>query len=863
MGWRDDPLVEPATQGKWQDDPIDPEPEETGTMGFVNRAIAGTVGAPVDIAAAGLSLIPGVDIQEPVGGSESIKKGMAVIGAPTPKKSVRPSTPMEHVGTAIGETAASIIPVAKVLQVLKQGVGLTAQVANIMWQGMTKQPAITAASELTGATGAGLGRFAGEAQTDSPALTGVAEIAGGVAGGLTPAALAYTPVMIAGRLGKTALKKVSLPFTKEGAKFRAGEFIKKQVADPEIARKEVTTETIGELPPAVASGEKRLMTLYNQFRELDPVVDAKASQKISHSIYQLEQELRGLGYGAPDILQDIAKKRVTSIEGAMQKRIADALGVADKKLNALPVATRQSKESAVVRSELEKVRKQESDFVKTEWDKVPKELEVGYSGSKQAYKDLLGDISEAQKGDIPSVLKRSFLAREKVKFPVNVKEMQGLRSKLLEVQRAAKQEGQWNKARIAGDIADSILDDLSEGAGGALEIAIAATRQFKERFERGIVGKVLGYSKSGAPSISPELTLDVSIGRSGIKGAIDIDKVVVTPEARAATERYLTKSFTDYVTDKGTKGFNVNRANKWVENNVEVLDQFPELRTNLSDVAGSQKIANDTLSLMTARQKKLQDPRISMTAKFLKSEPSSAIKDVFKGKNPGQKTRHLVKLAKKDTTGEAMEGLKGSYITHIIENSSVGPYNELGEQTLAGSKLHGFLNKNRGVLRQVFEPEELVRMDKIGSELAKLELAEKATGRAVKIEMDDVASNFLRLASRVGGAQVGRQVAGLTGGGTVQTPGIFSERFKNFAQHLTKDRAAQLINDAIMADDGGKLLEALLLPIDKPTTRSGQANLQKLNKRMNLWLMGTGSIGRQGNYQLKHRSCCHQVKLLL
>jgi hypothetical protein len=39
-----------------------------------------------------------------------------------------------------------------------------------------------------------------------------------------------------------------------------------------------------------------------------------------------------------------------------------------------------------------------------------------------------------------------------------------------------------------------------------------------------------------------------------------------------------------------------------------------------------------------------------------------------------------------------------------------------------------------------------------------------------------------------------------------------------------------------------KLLEALLLPIDKPTTRSGQANLQKLNKRMNLWLMGTGKL---------------------
>ena len=385
------------------------------------------------------------------------------------------------------------------------------------------------------------------------------------------------------------------------------------------------------------------------------------------------------------------------------------------------------------------------------------------------------------------------------------------------------------------------MDDLeSEGVDESLKIAIAATRQFKERFERGIVGKILGFSKSGAPSISPELTLDISIGRSGIAGAVDIDKVAITPEAVAATKRYLGRSFTDYVTDKGTKEFNVNRAGRWIENNREVLDQFPELRSQLNDVSDARQFSDQTLARMTARKQRLRDPRISATQRFLNADPEKEIDTVFKSSDPTRMTQQLVLQAKKDTTGEAFGGLKGSYVDFAIEKASIGPYNELGERMLSGRTFLGFINKNRTTLRTVFDQEEIGRMERIGRELTKLELIEKGTGK-VKIDMEDTASNILMLINRVGGAQLGRWVARMTGGGTVQTPGIFSERFKTFSQHLTKDRAFQLLHEAITIDDGGKLLRSLLLPIDKPTTPSARKNLQILNKQINLWLIGTGS----------------------
>jgi len=48
-----------------------------------------------------------------------------------------------------------------------------------------------------------------------------------------------------------------------------------------------------------------------------------------------------------------------------------------------------------------------------------------------------------------------------------------------------------------------------------------------------------------------------------------------------------------------------------------------------------------------------------------------------------------------------------------------------------------------------------------------------------------------------------------------------------------------MIKDAILSKDP-KLLQALLLPIDKPGLPATEKNMRILNERMNLWLAGTG-----------------------
>jgi hypothetical protein len=337
------------------------------------------------------------------------------------------------------------------------------------------------------------------------------------------------------------------------------------------------------------------------------------------------------------------------------------------------------------------------------------------------------------------------------------------------------------------------------------------------------------------------LTLDISVGRAGLRGAVELDKVVITPEARNATKRYLARSFTDSVLDGKTGKIKTVRAEKWIKNNEAVLDQFPNLKAPMTNALQAQELATKTRVDMDIRKQAIRNPKISAAAVHLDAaDLDMVIEKLFKSSTPIRVVKEMVRRARKDPTGDALEGLKGGIIDKILNISSTGGFNEAGEQTLSGHAILSFLKKEKNTLYEVFTPEQLKRMRVIGNELAKIEIFERIPRGKPDINMEDWASNALKMFSRVSGARVGRWVSRWGGGGTdIQTPGIFSDRFRSLANHLNFDRATQLIQDAILSKNPN-LLQALLAPINKPTTRAGQRSLRILDQRINAWLAGTG-----------------------
>ena len=137
-----------------------PQPEQktesAGPMPFVNKAIAESVGVPVDLLTKGLNLIPGVDIKEPFGGSESLKGGMEAIGIELPQEGREPQSIPEHIGRAVGEVSSFMLPGGAAAKYISKGTGVAANISSGIIKAMGKHPYLTMASEASSGVGAGI-----------------------------------------------------------------------------------------------------------------------------------------------------------------------------------------------------------------------------------------------------------------------------------------------------------------------------------------------------------------------------------------------------------------------------------------------------------------------------------------------------------------------------------------------------------------------------------------------------------------------------------------------------------------------------------------------------------------------------------
>ena len=760
-----------------------PKTEEGAGMPtrFIGRGVAQVLGAPVDVVTAGLNRIPGVDIQEPVLGSESITRGMQAVGIHTAGVEEQPKTTAEFISQTLGEAGGTILPFTKVAQIAAGGSGVSSRVARQVIQSTVDKPAMALAAETGGAVGAGAGRKGAE-DIESPVGKTMLEMAGGMTGSIAPTLAINSALAVTVRGGGMLLEKISLPFTEQGARFRAGKVLQDQVADTDVAiAKAGGSEQMSDvkLPPAVATGEKRLISLLKSFRDLDPVVDKDQIDKLGASISKLEAEMKKLGYGSPDVMRAVTQKRIDAIEANLTNKIADAVERADAKVSKLKPASRKSQEAIIVRNELKTVADKEFKAAEEAWNNIDMSEPVSFSGTRDKFFELKAGLSKAELEDIPAQARNSFMFKRKVKSTdTTVREMNGLRKKMSEVGRKARADGDFNKARLAGEIEDSIIDELEvQGSAESLKVAIASTYEFKERFHRGVTGKILGFAREGGEAIDPSLTLDISIGRAGLKGAVDIDKVIVTPEARLAAQRYITRNYVDRVTSNGTKPFDPKKSAQWIRDNDEILDQFPQLRAEFSDAQAATQIADDVVAINSRRLKNLKDPKISTASAFLASDIEEEIPTLLRGANQTKRVSQIMAQARKDKTGEATAGLRGGFTDNILRASESG-YNDAGQTMYSGNKMNKFINHHTETLNKVYNPEQMRRLKLVASELTKIEKAQNAKSQPLQIEELDRVSGLMVMGSRVGGAQVGRWVASMTGGGTIQTSGIFSERFK-------------------------------------------------------------------------------------
>jgi hypothetical protein len=285
---------------------------------------------------------------------------------------------------------------------------------------------------------------------------------------------------------------------------------------------------------------------------------------------------------------------------------------------------------------------------------------------------------------------------------VTSRELTDMRSLALDLGKKFEAGGEFNKARVAFAMADSFLSDLQNAEGTALrpdawqaayDLARSYSRALNDTFTRSIAGDAMATTKQGGDRLAPELLgkrilqggndpayLRIEqineIGNfameQGFEGAADTIGTL-----RGTTEQIL-RNARAAAFDQETGQINPAALAKWMQQNSDILDQFPALRRDLENARISNHVLREDTQAAKVAQKELQNqlsfydlmnPVIDPdTGRRLGTEsPTTAVARALAtgNKTPIRDLNRMLAVAQKapdDMKDAAMGGLKSSIL---------------------------------------------------------------------------------------------------------------------------------------------------------------------------------------------------------
>jgi hypothetical protein len=872
----------------------------SGFMPFLNRGIATLAGAPVDIANAVIGMDPRylpfgvgraasaagarpIPVSEtPFGGSASIEAALAAAGRPfgaemVPEPGQQPETVSEYVGRGVGDAAGMIIPGYGAARLATGAANpIVARTGRSVSNAFVDAPARTTGAELASGAGAGYGRVsAEEAFPDVPNVGATGELVGGLGTGAllqVPGLLRYTP-------GVPTVAAAVTPFTRTGAEARAAARLTSLAEDPLAASRAADAPTISNLTPAQRTGEPRLLTLEKAVAGENPAIAKALRERAAAAQETLEVEARALG-GDPTQTRAFLESRVTRLTEALNTRVEQAQTRARERIAALEPNAPADAASLIAREEFDKAFDAARAQERVLWDSIPGDVQIDTAPLFERFAALVRETPTTQRHNIPAYARRflggeapdeqtdAVMSQLNMLYPgafpqqpasqrlgeaATPTELQGLRSELLDIERTARDAGRRNEARIAGRIADDVLDALNSlpETAGPYAVAREFSRNLNEVFRGGGVAPLARTAGGSEPRVAPELTLETLLGSGGPRAAVAARDLQVatgdSPATRAAIEDYLTRSFRNaaVATDGRVK---TESATNWMRRNDALLQRFPELRNRFAETMSAQRQAETLAARQETvesglrqrsdkRMDRLLDQRQeSAVARFLNAEPGAEVSRVFDADDPAAMAASLRRSIDRDPSGQALAGLRGAFVDRLFTRAR---QTTPDGAVFKGSAIMDALNdpKQAAALQTVFDPPALQRLRQIGTELTALERA-RGAGSLPGGVIEDAPAKVLNFVATILAARFGGQLGASTGlAGGLQAAGKASSAASKFVRFLTVDRAQRILRDAVTDPE---LFSALMSPF-----RTSQQQNEAVRKLQG-WMAGTAGRAAAG-----------------
>lgn len=573
-----------------------------------------------------------------------------------------------------------------------------------------------------------------------------------------------------------------------------------------------------------------------------------ANQARFADINRLSAEtLRAPVTGSERVAPDEARQFLDTL---LQERIRVARVAVDEQLASLGPNVTREQANRLARVELDKAytaaRAQETEL----WSQVPDDVRTTMARTSEAMEGLLREIASDRSAarrmrrDMPreamDLIGRmdpetgAFVPGE-LGNDASLREIQTLRSTLLEMASAERAKDVPNRRLIrnADILQEAILGDISAvDAKGASAVARAFSRDLNTRFRQGEVGDILGFERTGEGFIDPSLTLERTLGRSGMAASVAANKLTEAVQ-RSGDPEAMTQHITDFLLDEfmraaRTSGgdFSPERASTYLARRQDLLANFPEAQRRMMQAVETGRVSVAAEGMLK--------PKESAAAIVLGARPGDEIARLARSQNPRQGAQEIMQLLDQDPSGRARAGMQQSVFDWILDRATTRGIDGQGNEWLSGASMRRAMQEpsTAAILEEVLTPAQIERLNKVQATLIRLDRARSAIPSTEGV-MGDKEGLLATLVRRVGAAALGRKVGRDIGaGGTVQIPGQFS-RVSDELANRGIDPARKILIDA-MTDPSGKLLRALIQ--EAPRTRGRQ---QYAQRQLNAWAAAT------------------------
>jgi hypothetical protein len=526
--------------------------------------------------------------------------------------------------------------------------------------------------------------------------------------------------------------------------------------------------------------------------------------------------------------QAFMQGRVDRIKSAINHSVSKAVVKAQDAMGDIPAPARRKiineRVGKQIDNALDVARKDEKSL----WQSVDQKVLGATDEAKAVFRQHLDDLpSTADEKLIPKYL-RTFLGDKrngkfiegKLGSTESIKELSGLRSRILTDVRELKaaEAPNWNKIRILNDTQEAILRDMEKTpAAKNLTEAITFSRELNDKFSGGVLNSILGHEKTGG-KLASELTLEGI--NNGPKAAVEIKRILgASPKSLDAVEEYVKIQIAQSNVVKEGR-INLNPARKYMAENEEVMNIFPDLKRAMNNAISAQERAS---WLTDAGKRRMATVAKSMTAKLAGAQPKRFLNTVMDSPNPEKAMKGLVKNL--NTKGK--EGIKHDVTDYLLGKAKTSGFDENNVPVISGRKFANELTSNEKVFSEVLNKSEMDRLKTVAETMIKNE------GLKDLPEVGDViepSRNLLSYAIEVFAVRMGAKAGHGTSGASLKTAAMAGEKARSLLGDLDVGRARRLIKDAIQDPE---LFKELI------TDHTTEAQLNRFYKVYHGWLMSS------------------------